>query len=138
MKYLVLLTVLCIINTTVYAQHQNKDSIKIKENKKKIYSNEEDNYIKEWFNSEIESMELSEKVKLEYYDILLKYTDSMSQYGKENKVFNKEEVKTGLNTIVDKMNSKLKPLLTESQYQQHVNNFKTILWNISLRKGWEY
>ena len=135
-KVIILFFLLLCVN--INAQIKDKDSLPEKDKKEVLYSNKENEYIKNWFESEIESMELSEKVKEQYYNFVMKYTDSMSQFGENNKDLIKEEFKKGLDEIVETMNLKLEPILSESQHQIHINNFKVILWNISLRKGWNY
>ena len=136
MKYLVLLTVLCIINTTVYAQHQNKDSIKKVESVDDFYSSEENKYIQKWFEEEVVEMGLTKEIEVKYFSVLKKHTKRMTLFGDSNKDLKKEEFKKGLYEVVDQMNLELKSLLTENQYEQHLRIFKIILWNISLRKGW--
>jgi len=137
MKYLKLLVVLCVINTTAYAQNQKQDSIRKVEEKDDLYSSEENTYIQKWFEEEVVEMGLSKEVEFEYFRILKKHAKSIILFGHSNKDLKKEEFKKGLNGLVDQMNLELKPLLTENQFEQHKRNFETILWNISLRKGWQ-
>jgi hypothetical protein len=137
MKYLKLLVVLCLINTTANAQNQKQDSIRKVEEKDNLYSSEENTYIQKWLEEEVVEMGLSKEVEVEYFRILKKHTKSMILFGDSNKDLKKEEFKKGLYELVDQMNLELKPLLTENQFEQHIRNFETILWNISLRKGWQ-
>ncbi len=129
---------LIFISVGSYAQIKEKDSTEVMEKKEEFYTNKENEYIKAWFENEVVSMKLTDTVKSEYYKILLKHTDSMTQFGDTNKQLPKDDFKKGLNGIVDRMNLKLKTLLTEKQSQQHEKNFRIILWNISIRKGWHY
>lgn len=136
MRFISLFSILFIFNININAQIKEKDSLSNKNKKEELYSNKENEYIKNWFESEIESMELSEKVKEQYYNIVMKYTDAMAKFGDNNKNLAKEDFKKGLGKIVETMNLELEPILSESQHQSHKNNFKVILWNIGLRKGW--
>lgn len=125
-----------LLNTCAFSQIQKLDSITDTVKDDDFYSSEEDLYIQNWFEQEMELMEFDEDTKSDYYRIVIKYTREMTLFGNSNKTLNPEEFEMRLNGIVEKMNMELKPLLSENQMKIHKRNFEIIMWNISIRKGW--
>jgi len=127
MKYLkvVLVISLLFIGNSVYSQEKTN---------KLFYSIEENEYIKEWLSKEVDSMKMTDNKKLVYYKILKKYTYKMTNLGGENEKYTDMDFKIKLSNIVDEMNLMMNEILTAKQYDIHINIFKIIQWNISIRK----
>ncbi|MFD1292381.1 hypothetical protein ACFQ5N_00920 [Lutibacter holmesii] len=129
MRYINLVVlVLLIVSMNVYSQENNEEL---------FYSIEENEYIKDWFSQEVESMQMTDDVKEAYYDVIIKYTSKMDELGDEEENYSSEDFRVKLSSIVDEMNLNMKEVLTTSQYKIHEKNFKLILWNIKIKKGWE-
>ena len=138
MKYLKLvpLFILCIF-TDVYAQKTQKQLDREK-NRVEIFSVEERANLQLHFYEKTKEMNLSEEVEEEYYKFLLHYVFDMQRLNDKDKDYTNDEVKLELEKIVTKMNSKIKPVLTEEQYKTHLNNFNDILESVYRRNGWEW
>lgn len=129
MRYINLVVlVLLIVSMNVYSQENNEEL---------FYSIEENEYIKDWFSQEVESMQMTDEVKEVYYDVIIKYTSKMDELGDEEENYSSEDFRVKLSSIVDEMNLNMKEVLTTSQYKIHEKNFKLILWNIKIKKGWK-
>lgn len=129
MRYINLVVlVLLIVSINVYSQENNEEL---------FYSIEENEYIKDWFSQEVESMQMTDEAKEVYYDVIIKYTSKMDELGDEEENYSSEDFRVKLSSIVDEMNLNMKEVLTTSQYKIHEKNFKLILWNIKIKKGWK-
>lgn len=129
MRYINLVVlVLLIVSINVYSQENNEEL---------FYSIEENEYIKDWFSQEVESMQMTDEVKEVYYDVIIKYTSKMDELGDEEENYSSEDFRVKLSSIVDEMNLNMKEVLTTSQYKIHEKNFELILWNIKIKKGWK-
>jgi hypothetical protein len=74
----------------------------------------------------------------DYYRLLLHYVYDIQRLDDKDKGNSDDEVKAGLEKIVSTMNSKIQPVLSEKQYQQHLYNFNDILKSIYRRNSWEW
>jgi len=139
MKHLkLLLTILFLsLYVTSYGQKSQKQ-IDREKNRVEIFSDEERANLQLHFYDKTQEMNLSEDVEEEYYRLLLHYVYDIQRLNDKDKGFTNDEVKVGLEKLVTKMNSKIKPVLTEAHYQTHLNNFNDLLKSIYRRNGWEY
>lgn len=139
MKQMKLMIVLAFITLYCngYCQEIEQEK-KIEESKEtSIYTPEQEEYMEKWFEDNISKMNFSDEEKSEYNRVLLSYTSKMGQPNKNENNYSDKELKQELNKIVDKMNSEMKIMLTKEQYKMHVDNFKLILWNVYIRRGWK-
>lgn len=135
MKLMVLLTFINFYcNGYCQEVERQKD---LEENKEgSIYTPEEEEYMEKWFAENISKMNLTDEEITEYNEILLYYTSKMGQLSKNENKYSNKELKQELNKLVDKMNNKMEAFMTKEQYKMHVDNFKLLLWNVYIRKGW--
>ena len=139
MKHLkFLFTILALsLFATIYGQQTQKE-LEREKNKVQIFSDEERANLQLHFYDKTKEMNLSEEVEEDYYRLLLHYVYDMQRLNDKDKGNSDEEVKVQLEKIVSTMNSKIQPVLSKEQYQQHLNNFNDILERIYGRKGWEW
>jgi len=139
MKHLKLLLTILFLSLYVnsYGQKSQKQ-IDREKNRVEIFSDEERANLQLHFYDKTQEMNLSEDVEEEYYRLLLHYVYDIQRLNDKDKGFTNDEVKVGLEKLVTKMNSKIKPVLTEAHYQTHLNNFNDLLKSIYRRNGWEY
>ena len=139
MKRLQFITTIILLSlfTNIYGQKSQKEIDK-KNNKVELFSDEENANLQLYFYDKTQEMNLSEKVEEEYYRILLHYTFDMQRLDDKDKDFTKEETKIELDKLVEKMNSKIQPVLTEQQYKMHLSNFNDILKSVYKRNDWEW
>jgi hypothetical protein len=139
MKHLkFLFTILALsLFATIYGQQTQKE-LEREKNKVQIFSDEERANLQLHFYDKTKEMNLSAEVEEDYYRLLLHYVYDMQRLNDKDKGNSDEEVKVQLEKIVSTMNSKIQPVLSKEQYQQHLNNFNDILERIYGRKGWEW
>lgn len=139
MKHLKLLLTLLFLSLYVnsYGQKSQKE-IELENNKVQIFSDEERANLQLHFYDKTQEMNLSDAVEEEYYRLVLHYVYDIQRLNDKDKDFTDDEVKVELEKLVTKMNTKVQPVLTEENYQMHLNNFNDVLKSIYRRNGWEW
>ncbi len=139
MKHLKLLLIILFMSlyVTSYGQKSQKQ-IDREKNRVEIFSDQERANLQLHFYDKTQEMNLSEDVEEEYYRLLLHYVYDIQRLDDKDMALTDDEIKVELEKIVPKMNSKIKPVLSEADYQTHLNNFNDILKSIYRRNGWEW
>ncbi len=139
MKHLKLLLIILFLSLYVnsYGQKSQKQ-IDREKNRVEIFSDQERANLQLHFYDKTQEMNLSEDVEEEYYRLLLHYVYDIQRLDDKDMALTDDEIKVELEKIVPKMNSKIKPVLSEADYQTHLNNFNDILKSIYRRNGWEW
>ena len=139
MKYLKLLLTLLFLSLYLnsYGQKSQKQ-IDREKNRVEIFSDQERANLQLHFYDKTQEMNLSEDVEEEYYRLLLHYVYDIQRLNDKDKGLTNAEIKVDLEKLVTKMNSKIRPVLEEADYQTHLNNFNDLLKSIYRKKGWEW
>ncbi len=106
-------------------------------NKVEIFTSDEKDNLQAFVAEQVEKMKLSEKLREEYYGILLYYTNKMGRIGDKNKGYTEGEKKTKLDAMVIHLNDEVKEFLTEEQCKIHRESFGKIVTSVYNRKGWK-
>lgn len=130
-----LLTFSLILVTTVGFSQQLSEKQKEKEqNKVKIFTSEENDNLQRFYYEEVDKMKLSKEEREKYYDILLYHTYDMSRLDDKDKDYTEREITEKFNKLIDKMNAKMKALLTPAQYIMHLETFGKIIYSVNRKK----
>ena len=134
-KTLFLLTVICFISfNSLYAQKLTAKQKEKEQNKVKIFTSEENDNLQRFYHEEVDKMKLPNEDKEKYYDILLYHTYDMSRLDDKDKDYTETEITQKFNVILDKMNAKMKALLTPSQYIMHLEIFGKIVYSVNRKR----
>lgn len=134
LKVLLILSFL-LLTSNIFSQELSQKEEDKKE-VKKLYSDEENDFLEKWFYDNIKEMKFTENEQAEYYKILLNHTSNMERLENSTNDFTNKELKQKLVDIVDEMNLQMKDFLTANQYEIHEKSFDKILWNVFIRNGW--
>ncbi len=130
-----ILTFSLILLTTVGFSQQASQNRKEKEQKKvKIFTSEENDNLQRFYYEEVDKMKLSKAEREKYYNILLYHTYDMSRLDDKDKDYTETEITEKFNTIVDKMNAKMKAWLTADQYVMHLEIFGKIVYSVNRKR----
>ncbi|AXT63017.1 hypothetical protein D1816_22620 [Aquimarina sp. AD10] len=121
---------------TAFGQTQKEKQVEREKNKVEIFTSDEKDNLQVFVAKQVEQMKLSEKLREEYYGILLYYTNKMGRIGDKNKGYTEAEKKTKLDAMVINLNDEVKEFLTEEQYAIHRESFGKIVTSVYNRKGW--
>ena len=134
--YLIFILLITVNNT--FAQKSQKE---IRQQERKVdtmFTVQERSNLQLWFYDEIKKMNLSDEVEEEYYRIVLHYAFYMTRLDDKDKDFTTDERKNEFEKIVGNLNSKVKNVLSESDYEAHLSTFNQILKSVYERSGWEW
>lgn len=120
-----------------FSQQITKKQKEREQNKVEIYTSEEKDNLQRLFNDEVKKMKLTEAEESNYYETLVFYTYDISRLDDKDKDFTEEERREKFNTIINKMNAKMKALLTPKQYLMHLENFGKILYSVNQKRNWD-
>jgi len=102
-------------------------------NKIQIFTMEERDNLYDWFEKRIDEMHLSDKLKEEYYSIILYYNVKMSRLDDKDKNYTKNEVLKKLDEYIARQDAEVKEILTKEQYKLHKENYDRLLMSIRKR-----
>ncbi|MDO5979544.1 hypothetical protein [Flavivirga spongiicola] len=125
---------LILITTVGFSQQMSQKQKEKEQNKVKIFTSEENDNLQRFYNEEVNKMKLSKEEREKYYDILLYHTYDMSRLDDKDKNYTETEITEKFNTIIDKMNAKMKALLTPDQYIMHLEIFGKIIYSVNRKK----
>ncbi len=106
---------------------------KYESNKIQIFSPEERDNLYNWFEHRLDQMQLSEKIKEEYYSIILYYNVKMSRLDDKDKNLSKKQILRKLNKLMAKQDAEVQEILTSEQFKMHRDNYDRILQSIKKR-----
>lgn len=117
---------------TAKAQVIDQKIKKYEKNKIQIFTVEERDNLYDWLEKRIDDMHLPEKVKEEYYSIILYYNVKMSRLDDKDKNYTKKEILKKLDEYIARQDAEVREILTEEQYKMHQKNYDRLL--LSIRK----
>jgi len=116
-----------IFANSISAQSLSTKQKEREKNKVEIYSSEERDSIQMRFHEETKKLGLKKDVQDKYDAIISDAVFDMRRLNDKDKDYSDEKILKKLNLIVEKTNKKVEPLLTETQFQSHKENFKKIV-----------
>ena len=131
-----LVTLLMLTCTTLIGQ--SKKQLEREKNKVEVFTVEERANLQLYFYEKTKAMDLSEEVEEEYYMYILQYVYDMQRLNDKDKDYTDEEIKTELTKLIDKIDTKVKPILTDEQFKMHKANWEALLKSVYLKNGWEW
>jgi hypothetical protein len=99
-----------------------------------IFTSEEQANLQMWFYEKVDEMNLTEKVREEYYSIILYYAVKMNRLDDKDVGNTEEEVEEKLAILFEKQKAEVKILLPEKLYKMHVENFSELLGFVKNKK----
>ena len=102
-------------------------------NKIQIFTVEERGNLYDWFEKRIDDMHLSDKVKEEYYSIILYYNVKMSRLDDKDKNYSKKQILKKLDKYIARQDAEVKEILTDEEYKMHQENYDRMLKSIKKR-----
>lgn len=141
MKSLKLITpTLLLLFSNFFMQSQEKEKMRERmENKvDTLYNIEERSNIHLWVYNKVQNMNLSNEKEDAYFNILYADLYRASRLNDKDQSFSSEERKVEFDKIISRMNSKLKEILTEEQYNYHINYFTKLEKDIYKRANWTW
>lgn len=123
-----------LISISGFSQQLTEKQKEREQNKVHIFTSEEKDNLQRFYAEEVDKMNLSEEKKEEYYNILLSHTYDMSRLDDKDKDLTETEITKKFNMLHDKMNAKMKALLTPEQYLIHLETFNKILYSVNRKK----
>ena len=130
MKNLLLVAaVSCFLST--YAQSTTE------ENKVQIFTYEEKANLQNWFQKEIQRMNLSQEQEASYSSIVTYYVAKIARLDDKDQDYSKEEFKAKLNEFLAKQDVDLKEILSDEQFAIHKEIYGEFLRSAYKRWGIE-
>ncbi len=134
-----IITLLCIVFFShVNAQHKMTEAEKERAaNKVQIYTSTERDNLQMWFHERVAHMQLTEKQEEEYFSVILYYKYKITRLNDKDMELSEEEVLSGIDDYVLKINKEVTLILSKEQYQIHLESFNTLLTSIHNRMNEE-
>ena len=130
MKNLLLLVAFgCFLCT--HAQSTKED------NKVQIFTYEEKANLQNWFQKEIQQMNLSQEQEASYSSIITYYVAKIARLDDKDQDYSKEEFKAKLNEFLGKQDADLKEILSDEQFAIHKEIYGEFLRSAYKRWGIE-
>ena len=130
MKNLLLLVAFgCFLSTQ--AQSETED------NKVQIFTYEEKANLQNWFQEEIQQMNLSQEQEASYSSIITYYVAKIARLDDKDQDYSKEEFKAKLNEFLGKQDADLKEILSDEQFAIHKEIYGEFLRSAYKRWGIE-
>ncbi|WP_353780005.1 hypothetical protein [Winogradskyella sp. 3972H.M.0a.05] len=122
-----LLVIVCgLTMMNVNSQDFTQKQLEIQKNKVEILTMEEQWDIQIWFFQEVEKMNLSEEESTQYSSTLLMYTSRMKRLDDLDKDYTYEEILVEMESLFNKMNSRVSTFLSDESYEQHLETMETL------------
>ncbi|WP_053977847.1 hypothetical protein [Mangrovimonas xylaniphaga] len=96
-------------------------------NKVEVFTPDERDNIQMWFYEQTNKLGLSESTRNTYASILSDHIYELGRLTDKDKNYDQAEILSKIEEDKTKVNAKIKPLLTESQYQQHLEHYNRVL-----------
>ncbi len=125
-----------LLTISSFSQQLSEKQKERENNKVKIHNSEENDNLQGFYHEEVSKMKLSESKEETYYEVLLSHTFDMSRLDDKDKDYTKEEIRNKFNGLVNKMNAKMKELLTPEQYIIHLETFSKIVYSVNRKNNW--
>ena len=130
MKNLLLIAT-CICFFSVYSQSTGED------NKVEIFTYEEKANLQNWFQGELQRMELTQEQEADYRSVIVYYVAKIARLDDKDQDYNEEEFKAKLNEYLGKQDADLKEILSDEQFAIHKEIYGEFLRSAYKRWGIE-
>lgn len=97
------------------------------DNKVQVFTSDERDNIQMWFYEQTNKLGLDESTRNMYATILNDHIYDLGRLTDKDKHYNEAEILSKIEEDKVKVNAKIKPLLTENQYQQHLEHYNRVL-----------
>ena len=116
MKYPIVFAaiVLLFLNTHVQSQEMTKEERKVE-----IFTYEEKANLQNWFQQELQRMELTQEQEADYSSVIVYYVAKIARLDDKDQDFSEEVFKAKLNEFLGKQDADLKEILSEEQFAIH-------------------
>lgn len=132
-KELFVLAFLLLTSSSFSQQTTNKQK-ESEQRKVNIFTSEEKDNLQVFYTQQVDKMKLSEDKREAYYNILLFHTHQMSRLDDKDKDYTDAEITEKFNSSQDRMNEKMKLLLTPEQYVMHLEAFSKIIYSVNRKR----
>ncbi len=126
---------LILVTTLGFSQKMSQKQKEREQNKVNIHTSKENDNLQRFYAEEVDKMGLSDEKREEYYNILLSHTYDMSRLDDKDKDYTETEITEKFNAVIDKMNIKMKELLTPEQYVMHLETFSKIIYSVNRKRA---
>ncbi|WP_412986646.1 hypothetical protein [Pontimicrobium sp. IMCC45349] len=133
LKSLVLTALLIGSTTIATAQTLTPKQQEREKNKVEVLTMDERNDIQIWFNQEIKKMNLDEDKQEAYEAYYSLYTSRMMRLDDKDKGYTYDEIMVELDKLIDKLNKRMKTILSKKEYSMHLENTNTLFNYIKLK-----
>ena len=131
-KEILALLILMAASVQLQAQEMSKEERKVQ-----IFTYEEKANLQNWFNEEIQRMELTEEQAAQYNSIIVYYIAKIYRLDDKDKDYSKEQFKKELNKLLKKQDAELKEILSPEQFEIHQEIYGEFLRSAKKRWGIE-
>lgn len=102
-------------------------------NEVEILTMEERSEIQIWFNQEVEKMKLNQDTREAYEAFYLLYTSKMMRLDDKDQDYTKEEIMKEMETLIAKMNKRMRDILPDKAFDMHIENTNTLFGYVKLK-----
>ncbi|WP_053991095.1 hypothetical protein [Mangrovimonas sp. TPBH4] len=96
-------------------------------NKVEVFTPDEKDNIQMWFYEQTNKMGLDEKTRNTYAAILSDHIYDVGRLNDKDKDYTYDEILERIDSLSKATHTKVQPLLTERQYQQHLANYNVVI-----------
>ena len=122
--------VLVFLITDVQAQEMTKEERKVE-----IFTYEEKANLQNWFQQELQRMELTQEQEADYSSVIVYYVAKIARLDDKDQDYSEEEFKAKLNEYLGKQDADLKEILSEEQFAIHKEIYGEFLRSAYKRWG---
>ncbi|MGB5238055.1 MAG: hypothetical protein WBM43_03425 [Flavobacteriaceae bacterium] len=130
-KY-ILISLIALGSASAWAQSTDKES-----NKVQIFTYEEKANLQNWFQQEIQRMELSQEQEADYSSVITYYIAKIARLDDKDQEYTREEFKAKLEEYLVKQDMDLKEILSDEQFTIHKEIYGEFLRSAYKRWGIE-
>ena len=123
-----------LLSVNSFSQQMTDKQKESEQRKVNLFTSEEKDNLQVFYANQVDKMKLSEDKREEYYNILLFHTHQMSRLDDKDKDYTETEITEKFNSSQDRMNEKMKLLLTPEQYVMHLEAFSKIIYSVNRKK----
>lgn len=133
-KYFTLLLLACLTMFKVNGQELTKEEKEYLDYKVAIFSSEEKELQKLWYEDQMDLMKLKGELREDYQKIVVYHAYKMERLDDRDSDFNEKEIHQKLQEQINLMHKDVKFILDDNQYDIHLRTWKVILKAVYLEK----
>jgi hypothetical protein len=127
-----------LFSNTINAQSDQKLKERQERTVDTIFSEEEKIDLLFWYHDHVKKMNLNQDDKDLYNSILDNHFNKIKRLDDKDSELTEEERKDEISNIIKAMNSKLKPILSQKNYAEHLSVVNGITKMIYKKHNWEW